>query len=1001
MPSNPLNTATAINLTASPAVLNDTITSATPNKIYRFSLATRSSLNLSISGLSANATVQLIQDRNHNGAIDAGDVIASSTQSGTIAKSISRALEPGTYYVRISASTPGISTSYRLNAFAPQASQSGSVVTDYGSDGKLKTFAIAGDDNVWVWQQSDNNDTYWHKMGFLAKSLQAIQGSDGKLDVFGIGLDDKAWEWKESDNNFTYWHDLGFKAKSLQAISVSDGRVNVFGIGLDDKAWEWKETDNNFTYWHDLGFKAKSLQTVQGGDGNLNVFGIGLDDKAWEWKEGDNNFTYWHDLGFKAKRLQPVYGSDGKLDVFGTGLDDKAWEWKESDNNFTYWHDLGFKAKRLQTIQGGDGKLDVFGIGLDDKAWEWKESDNNFTYWHDLGFKAASLRIVQDGNAKLDVFGIGLDDKAWEWKEGDNNFTYWHDLGAKLKTLHIVQGTDGKLNVFAVGLDNKAWEWKESDNNFTYWHDLGLVAKDPLNQIYRDVLGRDDDSSSRSWLDALEQNWTLQGVRNAIAHSAEAQTKLNQIYRDVLGRDADSGSISWLDALGRDATLQGVRNAIAHSAEAQTKLNQIYRDVLGRDADSGSVSWLDALGRDWTLQTVRNAISSSSEAKLRNTSSSSQTSSGATINTSSNGSNNSNLAGASSKYASLDEVTYEHFARYTAYDTSLRQGDLVIENNGHSYRVEKVFDDSWSGFHAVGLKADNPNDPYVLAIRGTEINKGAQTLVANFLGDINSTSVGQPQFKGNVTDIENWLRDHPGSDIVGHSLGGALAQEFAADFTAQGNRVGNIITFNSPGIASFYSSELVSQNAKNVTNYIISGDIVSLAGISYLPGEYRLVSFHDLNLLNKHIPMPDEQLTSIGASVSQSTSYLSSPSFHYEDADYFAFLLAVAALEPMLAVALFTRAGVESLRAYPESLLEPTLLMAESAIGEFTSKVKSVAQQWGSDVWNNVSHWTSNDWNIAANWTTDIWNSTTQSIADVWSNTANLTSNFWKSLWNR
>ena len=823
MPSNPLNTATAINLTASPAVLNDTITSATPNKIYRFSLATRSSLNLSISGLSANATVQLIQDRNHNGAIDAGDVIASSTQSGTIAKSISRALEPGTYYVRISASTPGISTSYRLNAFAPQASQSGSVVTDYGSDGKLKTFAIAGDDNVWVWQQSDNNDTYWHKMGFLAKSLQAIQGSDGKLDVFGIGLDDKAWEWKESDNNFTYWHDLGFKAKSLQAISVSDGRVNVFGIGLDDKAWEWKETDNNFTYWHDLGFKAKSLQTVQGGDGNLNVF------------------------------------------------------------------------------------------------------------------------------------GIGLDDKAWEWKEGDNNFTYWHDLGAKLKTLHIVQGTDGKLNVFAVGLDNKAWEWKESDNNFTYWHDLGLVAKDPLNQIYRDVLGRDDDSSSRSWLDALEQNWTLQGVRNAIAHSAEAQTKLNQIYRDV----------------------------------------------LGRDADSGSVSWLDALGRDWTLQTVRNAISSSSEAKLRNTSSSSQTSSGATINTSSNGSNNSNLAGASSKYASLDEVTYEHFARYTAYDTSLRQGDLVIENNGHSYRVEKVFDDSWSGFHAVGLKADNPNDPYVLAIRGTEINKGAQTLVANFLGDINSTSVGQPQFKGNVTDIENWLRDHPGSDIVGHSLGGALAQEFAADFTAQGNRVGNIITFNSPGIASFYSSEFVSQNAKNVTNYIISGDIVSLAGISYLPGEYRLVSFHDLNLLNKHIPMPDEQLTSIGASVSQSTSYLSSPSFHYEDADYFAFLLAVAALEPMLAVALFTRAGVESLRAYPESLLEPTLLMAESAIGEFTSKVKSVAQQWGSDVWNNVSHWTSNDWNIAANWTTDIWNSTTQSIADVWSNTANLTSNFWKSLWNR
>ena len=108
MPSNPLDTATALNITASPTALSNAINSANPDKIYRFSLTSRSSLNASVSGLSADANVQLIQDRNRNGVVDAGDVLASSTQSGTTAESISRALEPGTYFVRVYAGTPGI-----------------------------------------------------------------------------------------------------------------------------------------------------------------------------------------------------------------------------------------------------------------------------------------------------------------------------------------------------------------------------------------------------------------------------------------------------------------------------------------------------------------------------------------------------------------------------------------------------------------------------------------------------------------------------------------------------------------------------------------------------------------------------------------------------------------------------------------------------------------------------------------------------------------------------
>lgn len=56
---------------------------------YSFSLGTTSNFSLSLSGLSADADVQLIRDGNYNGIVDFGEVIASSTRGGTDSESIS------------------------------------------------------------------------------------------------------------------------------------------------------------------------------------------------------------------------------------------------------------------------------------------------------------------------------------------------------------------------------------------------------------------------------------------------------------------------------------------------------------------------------------------------------------------------------------------------------------------------------------------------------------------------------------------------------------------------------------------------------------------------------------------------------------------------------------------------------------------------------------------------------------------------------------------------
>lgn len=69
--------------------------------VYHFSLGLFEGVNINLSGLSADADIRLIQDRNGNRIVDSGEVIRSSTNGGTLADSISGINTSGDYYLEV------------------------------------------------------------------------------------------------------------------------------------------------------------------------------------------------------------------------------------------------------------------------------------------------------------------------------------------------------------------------------------------------------------------------------------------------------------------------------------------------------------------------------------------------------------------------------------------------------------------------------------------------------------------------------------------------------------------------------------------------------------------------------------------------------------------------------------------------------------------------------------------------------------------------------------
>jgi len=235
------------------------------NDFIRFSVANnRTNVNLRLSGLSADADLQLIRDVNNNGRVDPGEVLGESLNPGISVDSVSRILDAGDYFIRVYPGVSNAKTSYNLELKSVRLAgdiqngdrfySAGASLWRYNSKGKMENqeeiksnAAIESNKDTIVvihgWNPEGKNKTIDDDatMSDLAKA--AAQAYPDR-QVLVLDWKSPANHWKDD----VWYSDLEIKnphhtagairpvatwaKNTLEAIGLTANRISLFGHSL-------------------------------------------------------------------------------------------------------------------------------------------------------------------------------------------------------------------------------------------------------------------------------------------------------------------------------------------------------------------------------------------------------------------------------------------------------------------------------------------------------------------------------------------------------------------------------------------------------------------------------------------------------------------------------------------------------------------------------------------------------------------------------------------------
>jgi ELWxxDGT repeat protein/VCBS repeat-containing protein len=309
---NSLGTATLLNLSASVQSFPDTVTPAA-NDYYRFTLNNRSSFNLSLTSLTANVNVTLLDSAGN--PLSLNGVPQNSSNSGTFVESINTILDIGTYYIRVFPETPVPTANYILNV-----STSTNLTTDI------------------LWRNSVTTQNFvWVMNGASLASFYALEPAPGAWTIQAsadFNRDDNAdivWRNTQTGENIV-WLMNGTSVASFTFLpQVSDAAWRIqaaadfSGDNQPDIVWRNYRTGENLI-WLMNGVSYNTFATIPqvedlaweiGGVGNFNQ--DNQPDIVWRnYRTGENLVWLMNGTSYSTFRFLEAV-PDANWRISGTG----------------------------------------------------------------------------------------------------------------------------------------------------------------------------------------------------------------------------------------------------------------------------------------------------------------------------------------------------------------------------------------------------------------------------------------------------------------------------------------------------------------------------------------------------------------------------------------------------------------------------------------------------------------------------------------------------------
>jgi len=221
----------------------------------------------------------------------------------------------------------------------------------------------------------------------------------------------------------------------------------------------------------------------------------------------------------------------------------------------------------------------------------------------------------------------------------------------------------------------------------------------------------------------------------------------------------------------------------------------------------------------------------------------------------------------------------------------------VYDQNGNwtGYIVSQVWDAQFflnlginisMGFDAVGLVKYVGGKVFdaILVFRGSND-------IFDWLHNVDKRGVGYGQYANTTIhkSVMDWVKAQGTVSLVGHSLGGALAQWFAVDISKEaGVDLKRVETFNAPGISKEHADKFNKKDTK-VIHHIVSGDFVSLAGEAFIAtDDVRIYTVKVGEFWTRHSALINDLKPTTPYPRITDTTELNSRNFTYKDKDFIA-----------------------------------------------------------------------------------------------------------------